>query len=193
MMDASETLKIIGGIAGIVALIWRLLDTFKSYLQIDLEISKEAGSTRLQLKTGVENKNHIGKNIRAAFLLIGPQSEPPEQIVKKLGGRNRNLAREFFTLSEVVSTIAKVIRSDHNIDASGIYDREGRALIPLPHYYEENRDIGDERLTYTIMIDSTNFPIGVYGVRFYVEPRWMRYYRVVQDAFEILPAEPKRT
>jgi hypothetical protein len=57
-------------------------------------------------------------------------------------------------------------------------------IDPLPFYYEENVDVADEALSYEHVIDCEEFPVGTYGVRFYIEGR-PRLHRLVHAAFEV--------
>jgi hypothetical protein len=183
-----EFIKLGGGIAGIIALLWRILEVYKSYIQIELEVKKEAGSSRIQIDTAIENKSFLSKELDAAFLIVGPENESPGQTVAALQKISPGLA-SFQSLNEMVSKIARIVCHNREIAPGGLFDNDGHAIIPLTYYYWENIGIGDERLTCSCTIDMSNFPPGPYAIRFYVEPK-RRYYRSVQKTFEvILPAE----
>ena len=56
-----ELLKLGGGIAGIIALAWRVVEFLKSYLQIDLDVDRESGSQEIYAITTIENKGPFAK------------------------------------------------------------------------------------------------------------------------------------
>jgi hypothetical protein len=185
--SAIELIKLGGGIAGVIALLWRVLETIGAYIQIRLEVQRDDGSTRIKIETAIENKLYFGKKLEAAFLLIGPEVEEPGQIARALGKLYPPIA-DLSSMNEMVSKIGRTICRDNNRAPSGIFDDGGRAIVPLTYYYLENISVGDEQLTYSCTIDQSKFPPGVYSVRFYVEPKWSwRYFRSVQTVFEVPP------
>jgi hypothetical protein len=186
-----DVLKLGGGIAGIIALVWRLLESFSSYIQIGLDAKIEIGSRRVKFSTVIENKSYLGKSLEAAFLVIGPEREGPAQVSRSLSRLYPPIG-DFTYLNDLVSVIArKLCRDEERV--SGVFDEEGRAIVPLAYYRDENVDVGDERLTYTCSLELSRFPPGTYAVRFYVEPKnwWFskRYFRSVQALFEVQSPE----
>jgi hypothetical protein len=69
-----EVIKTLGGIAGIVALVWRGWDEFGSHLRISIKVDGPQNGWVTALTT-VDNKGNRAKDISYAFLLIGPESE----------------------------------------------------------------------------------------------------------------------
>lgn len=65
---------------------------------------------------------------------------------------------------------------------------KGLAFIPLPFYYEENIQYGNEKVTYSYPVDNKilNFSPGVYSVRFFVFREDGGYHRCVHDVFTII-------
>ena len=65
-----------GGIAGVVALLWRAWDEFGSHLRISIKVDgpKDGWVTVL---TTVDNKGNRPKDISYALLLLGPEAESP--------------------------------------------------------------------------------------------------------------------
>jgi hypothetical protein len=169
-----ETIKVIlavlGAITGTVALVWRIIDEFGSFLRISLKVEppKDGWTTAL---TAIENKGNRPKRISYATLLIGPESESPIETARILAREasyskplNHTNDFEFFVVSK------PVVSGD-------------RMLIPLPFYYSENVDFVDETVTYRVPVSIETFaPATPYAVRFYVfaAPRLLRS---TQDTF----------
>lgn len=182
-----EFLKLAGGIAGIIALFWKIFETAGAYVQMQVAVRKEENSARIIFDTTVENKLHFGKAIEAAFLLFGPEAEDPEDTVRVLKKAYLDLG-EFKNLNEMVARVAETLCKDEKFARIGIFDGRGRAIVPLTYYYWENINVGDERLTCSCSVQRSDFPQGAYAVRFYIEPKGKRLFRSVQTAFHI----PKR-
>jgi hypothetical protein len=173
-----EVIKTLGGIAGIVALVWRGWDEFGAHLRISIKVDGPQNGWVTALTT-VDNKGNRPKDISYAFLLIGPESESPldtARILAKIGGYNGPL-------------------SSTN-DFADFFVEEGlfhvdRAMVPLTFYYSENFDIADETLTYRMPIPIKNFTSAMpYSVRFFLFPV-NRLHRSTQDCFVV--AGPSQT
>jgi hypothetical protein len=66
----------------------------------------------------------------------------------------------------------------------GLRDQGGRALIPLTYYTWENSDVGNERLSFEVVVYSEKLPPNqIYAVRFYIHSKG-RLHRVVQTTFD---------
>src|SRR5690348_14203181 len=76
MLEFFKLIAGIGGIAGIVALLWRVRDEFKSWLRIEVEVVATTAGWASAL-TIVENKGNLAKPLEYACLLIGPIEEEP--------------------------------------------------------------------------------------------------------------------
>jgi hypothetical protein len=167
-------LSLLGGFAGAITLVWRIFDTFRSYLHI--EISTELIDVSLvRFRTVVENKNLTAKKLASAFLVIGPENETPAETVKKLLNNN------FSDYTEMVRLVTEEIRVNHD---PRVDPQAGRALIPLPYYFTENVDIADEKLSFEKTLDCSLFPKGNYSVRFYIEGA-PRLHRLVHAVFHV--------
>lgn len=130
----------------------------------------------------------LGKEIDAAFLLVGPEFEDPEETALMLKKAYPQIG-DFQSLNEMVSRIAKTVCNDKERARFGVFDDCGRAIVPLTYYYWENVDVGDERLTCSCTIEQSKFPPGAYAVRFYVEPKGDRLFRSVQTVFQVSSAK----
>jgi hypothetical protein len=183
--DAIKLLGLFGGIAGAITLVWRIIDVFRAYLHIEVTVDKMDGR-RVKVRTLVENTNTIARKLDGAFLVIGPADEDPEKtaavIFEHIGE-----PRKFSTSNEMVSIVTRRIKRN----AVVMQDGTGRMIVPLPFYFAENVDIADENLSFEYSIDCERFPIGVHGVRFYIEVspllHWRRLHRLVHGLFEVPP------
>ena len=179
-----EFIKIAGGVAGLIALIWRTLETVGAYIQMQVSVRQEELLSRVAIDTTVENKIHFGKRLKAAFLLIGPEHEDPEETARALKGSYPQIG-DFKNLNKMVAQIAEGICCDEDRARIGIFDGDGRAIVPLTYYYWENINVGDERLSCSATVEKSKFPPGAYAVRFYVEAGAGRLFRSVQTVFQV--------
>jgi hypothetical protein len=168
---------LVGGTAGLLTAVWRLIEIRRAYLHIAVEAHAE--QKQIRIHTEVENKAVTGKKLHAAFLIIGPQHEEPNETVKVL----KPEFPPFDNLNEMVRLTATLAREE----STAITDGRGRSLVPLPYYHRENYDVGDETLSYDYLLDFKNTPSGFYEVRFYLDPP-DGLYRVVQAAFAVTEA-----
>jgi hypothetical protein len=174
----AKIVGLVGGLAGALTLIWRLVDVFKAYLHIQVTVEKMQGP-RVKIRTVVENTNTVARKLDGAFLVIGPESEDPGKTILALLNHNKN-HDEFKNLNDVIRFVTHRLKRDVSIAT----DKAGRMIIPLPYYFKENYAIADETLTYEQTVDCVDLPAGTYAVRFYIEGV-PRLYRLVHAAFEV--------
>jgi hypothetical protein len=169
-------LAVLGAITGTVALGWRVVDEFGSFLRISLKVDPPRGGWMTAL-TAIENKGNRSKPVSYAMLLIGPESESPIKTAKIL-------ATQAGYEGQIRDTNDLELFVVHEVVAVG-----GRRLIPLPFYYSENIDIADEGLTYRAAINIENFaPATPYAIRFFVfAAGWL--HRSTHDAIVIEKSE----
>lgn len=166
-----ETIKLVGGILGIIAFVWKLLDAAVSYLYMDLSVEDKNGECVIA-KMSVENKGFFPKYIRYAFLLIGPESENPVETAQNIS--------EYFDINCKIKHARHIKRLKIN---DPHYTDTGRVIIPLPYFYLEQSNIGDEKLKYVIPIKTDTFSKSVsYSVRFFI----LRGLRIVRSTQDIL-------
>jgi len=172
MNNIGEWIKLLGGLAGLAALAWRIVDEFGSYLRITVKADapKDGWVTVL---TTVDNKGNRPTDVSYAFLLVGPESESPVEsarIVARKVGYNGVLR---YTNHLADLNLGEPVYAD------------GRAFIPLVFFYSENVRIGDETLTYRVPVDVRQLTAGLpYSARFFVFPQW-RLHRSTHDCFVI--------
>ncbi|MHC5673973.1 hypothetical protein [Nostoc sp.] len=164
-----DLLTIIGGVLGAVAFVWKVRDTSSSYIYIDLEVGNSVNEYCL-IKATVENKGFSKKRIDNALLLLGPEDEPPIDTYSNLTGK------KFISTNQIAHSPVK----------KPIYGgRPGRAVIPLPFFYEENVRIADEKASYTVPVKLDSFERGVpYAVSLFVVGE-NRLHRSTQDVLLI--------
>ena len=178
LIDWLKTVGSIGGFAGIVTLIWRLIDLFGSYVFLEVSAQVDRASGLVRVKTILENKSLKAKKVSAAFLLISPQSDRVEDVFEALLGTRYEDDRE------VVARVADEMKDDL-FCLTGRHDK-GCALIPLTYYIWENSDVGDERLAFEAVIRVSDFPCNeVYAARFYIHGQG-RLHRVVHTTFDTI-------
>jgi hypothetical protein len=175
---AVRLLGLLGGLAGAITLIWRLIDVFKAYLHIELTV-ESLERNRVKLRTVVENTNTIAGRLDAAFLVIGPGAEDADEIARTLFSKSDS-RQKLTNLDEMVRAITDRIKHDD----SPMEDGAGRKIVPLPYYFVENYDVADERLSYEEILDCSSMAPGTYAARFYIEAS-PRLHRVVHGAFEV--------
>ena len=170
MSDIGEWVKLLGGLAGLTALAWRMWDEFSSYLRIAVK-AESPKDDWVTVLTTVDNKGSRAKDLSYAFLLLGPEGESPVEsaqiIARKLGHDSMpRYTNDLWTLRVEVPVYA-----------------DGRALIALVFFYLENVRIGDETLTYRVPVDLRQLKAGLpYSVRFFVFPK-RRLHRSTHDCF----------
>jgi Na+/citrate or Na+/malate symporter len=170
--DWVEAAKVLGAIAGAAAFAWKVYDEFGNYVHISLKVEQSGGT--LSALTTVENKGNRPKSIDYSFLLIGPYAESPVETGRKIAN----------SISFGSGFVIKYSNHLKNLTVGEPkYSENGRAIIPLPFFYSEQADIGDEELSYRAILDTTQFTAGdVYSVRFFIFGK-RRLHRSTHDAF----------
>ena len=172
MNDIGEWIKLLGGLAGLAALAWRIVDEFGSYLRIAVKADLPKDDWVTVLAT-VDNKGNRPKDVSYAFLLVGPESESPMEsariVARKVG----------------YDGVLRYTNDLANLSLEAPVYADGRAFIPLVFFYSENVRIGDETLTYRVPVDVRQLRAGLpYAVRFFVFPKG-RLHRSTHDCFVI--------
>jgi hypothetical protein len=169
---AAELVKVLGGLAGIVALIWRIVDEFGGWLRIGLKVETSSAGEVTALTT-VDNRSNRPKPIEFACLLVAPEHEDPVMTASILA-KALGLGDPFESTNELARLHAVVRKSVYT---------DGRALVPLPFYYDEQIDIADETLTYRAPLETARLsPNVAYSVRFFIFVTG-RLHRSTHDAF----------
>ena len=175
-----EGIKLFGGFAGLAAFSWQLYQAFRSYLQLDLTI-QDAGTLAIA-EASIENKSITGKTLDYALLLVGPELEDPVKTARALAS----------SLGSPDGGTLQIDETDDIIDLRRLlpderphYTDRSRAVLPLPFFYREQEDIGDERLKYRCSIDRGQFNEGTYSVRFFLFPKKKEAVRSTHSLFYV--------
>jgi len=166
-----ETLKLVGALLGIIVFVWKVWESFSSFLRISLSVDLKDDET-CSAWTHINNNSLLPKPIENAILLIGPENESPIETFNLISD-SLNLGFKAKSTNCIAEFLSDKIHSDC----------EGRSLIPLSFYYSENIRISDEELSYRSPIDIKMIPVGVpYSVRFFIFASG-RYHRSTHDCF----------
>ena len=163
---------VVGAALGTLAFAWRLYDGISHFVYIELTVKQDGDF--LLVRTMVDNKSGFSKELDNALIVIGPENESVLRTAECL-------------LNEPIpSTNALAAKKV----PEGIFAADdGRALVPVKFYYEENLGIADERIGYDAPIDIRKFPKDqAYAVRFFVQPHsrlFSRYHRSTEATFVV--------
>jgi hypothetical protein len=172
-MSFLNFLQIISGVLGVSAFAWRVFDSLRSYLKIAVSVNL-LNINWITILTSVENKGATRKDIGAAFLLIGPESESPIETSNLLLKHYQEKFRISYT-NELIK-VSDIRNDTKMVDGC-------RMFLPLPFFYSENIAVGDETLSYRSALNISEFPVAVpFSVRFYVFGR-NRLHRSTHDCF----------
>ncbi len=172
MADIVEGIKLVGGLAGLTALGFKVYEELVGYLKVKVQV--DGKDKFYSVLTEIENTSKWSrKKIDNAFLIISPENSD---------------------LIETGVKVAKQLNLDDYIENTNdfekltgelsVYFDNQFAFIPLDFYYSENIAIGDEKLTYRCSVDKTKLKPGSYSVRFFIYGE-SRYHRSTQDLLTI--------
>jgi hypothetical protein len=165
----------------ILGLIWRLRDERVSYLQIGLTMLSSPVERFAIARLTIKNESVRIKRLSTAFLVVGPIAEDPvhtfNAVVGRTSGEQACCAIDF----------ERLVPDQVLTDADAV-----RQIIVLPYFTEENDNVGDEELAYSLPIDLAALRSGlVLSVRFYVygcKRARQNYHRKVHDILIVPPA-----
>ncbi|MDI9862707.1 hypothetical protein QM480_00120 [Flectobacillus sp. DC10W] len=143
MADLIEGVKLVGGLAGLTALGFKVYEELVGYLKVRVQVDSKDNIYSVQ--TEIENTSKWSrKKIENAFLIISPENSD---------------------LIETGVKIAKQLKLDYNIKSTNDFKKLTSehplyfdcqiGFIPLDFYYSENIAIGNEKLTYRCLVDKT--------------------------------------
>ena len=166
-----EKIKLIfqlaGGILGIIAFFWNLVGFLWTYvfshLQIDISNEKIIlnNEEKLKVTVMVENKGNIAKKIDFAFLLIKPDKESFKNALLQIANHNGFQGEHI----EITNLLQHLVEKREQL-SSKIIDN-CFAIHTLPYYYDEQFQIGNEKVKYSCILDLTGLQKNsVYNIRF---------------------------
>lgn len=144
-----------------------------SYLVLSLDLER-TGENYLIAHTSLENRLTVDKEITAARLVVSPEDEDPWDTVDKLLVANKRvgLNNGHAAPREIATVPLEETLSDTE-----------RIFMPLDYYYDENYQVGNETLTYDVVIDVSKLRKDIwYGVRLLVVNE-DQLHRLVHRAF----------
>jgi hypothetical protein len=162
----------------IVTLVWRIRDERVSYLRIGLTVMTTVGGRFAIARATIRNDSIRIKKLSTAFLLVGPVEEDPiDTFNAAVGSRSGSPACCAIDFERLVP------------DASAADAEAVRRVVPLTYFTEENDNVGDEELAYSLPIDlaSLSGPLTL-SVRFYVygcRRARQNYHRKVHDVLVV--------
>src|ERR1700740_3074345 len=106
-------LSVGGGVLGIIAFGWRVLDEFGSYLFLGIEIRTDVPGYAVAV-VRVENPGRRKKSLNAAFLLIGPFAEDPVLTYNKIAA-SEGLAEARYTNDILISNVSDALVIDEGM------------------------------------------------------------------------------
>jgi hypothetical protein len=179
-----DIIGVIGGVLGAVAFFWKIGDALIAYLHIDLKLEKVSsadGSSDMTALATIENKGSIAKPLHYAALLIGPEGEDFEtmakSIVKEAYPDTKDSLNYLNTMFQQRAEKPIFTRDKH------------RALIPLPFFFRDQIQIGNEVIKYRCPINENEFDgQNSYTVIFFVFIRYplgILRWRVTSDLMKI--------
>lgn len=191
---------LVGGILGGIAFFWRYRARYSGHLLVSVECEK-FGATQTVL-TQVENKHEMPKEIDFACLLVGPETEHSLDTLWNIATELNSASGGVFTIKvadlnryrAIWTVLYQTIRAATLPPGASTspplstflpFQANGRALIPLPFYYDDNVDIADETLRFRLSVSAAGLRSGeAYSVRFIVIPRGNdNLERFTQDLF----------
>lgn len=144
VMDAiKDLLGIVGGLLGAIAFFWKLWDTFSAYVRIDVEVERpgKGDDGAPTIVATVENQGFVPKRVDYATLVIAPERTGLEAAAAAL---RPHLGAEGTDGADGASPLAALFGRRVR---EPVYAPDGRfALLPLPFFYEEQRQVGNERV-----------------------------------------------
>jgi len=144
-MDAiKDLLGVVGGLLGAIAFFWKLWDTFGAHVRLDVEVEPPAkgGGGPPTVAATIENQGFVPKAVHYAALVVAPEHASLEHAARTLlphlgGGTATDAAGDGAALPALFRRRAR--------DPAYAADGE-HALLPLPFFHEEQRQVGNERV-----------------------------------------------
>jgi hypothetical protein len=165
---------LVGGVAGIYTFVRSELEARNRFLHVYLQIQER--EDEVTALATLENRGSLAKKLDYAFLLISSEHENPIDTAKNLAARLNLNNIKFQYTNDLVK-----LKVDDPLYLSDCQ----AAIIPLPFFFDEQVQIGDESVAYRCTIDTDKLELpGAYSVRFFIFAE-NRLHRSTQDLFSI--------
>jgi hypothetical protein len=169
MADLKDLLTTVGALLGILAFLWKIWDSLLSYLNTALELHSDAThSPRLTTALAtLENQGTMPKRVHYAGLLIGREWNSLESVARTLVSSALPDARKANSRNPLGDLLALT-------DDVAIFAKDGSAgWIPLPFFYRDQRQLGNEKVQFRCSVDTERLTAGAnYSVFFVVFVRY---------------------
>ena len=190
--DIKDAFTILGGALGALAFLWRLWDTLISHVRLDLELSAvdpdttgEGGKVAVA-RVVIENQGITPKRIAYVALLLGPSTKTVDQLASAIC-RPSLLAPPKLSSQPLID----LFRLD--LDRTTHSQAEDVHLVPLPFFYLDHSQIGNEKLQFKRNLADLKLPVEVehriYLLVFSKEPLRITRCRLTSD---LLPRQASR-
>lgn len=180
-----EGLKVTGAIFGLVAFFWKLWDFLWAHVFAHLQLQLEVSPLRpalTKISTEIENKGSTARKVHFAFLLISPEGVGLSDALKKIMPADKDE-----TLSgSTPLMLRKLMRAGD--EPPGNLDDAQYHYCPLPYFYREQLQVGNEKIKYATSVSLEQFTDNkTYTVRFVIiSLHLMRSYLRYRSTSDIL-------
>jgi hypothetical protein len=183
MMSGTEILKLVGSILGVVAFVWNVWTSARSYLVLTMEIRNPADAAGPILRVTAANSGVVSKMISYAVVLIAPESMVLADALEKI------LGEKLTSSTGLRRRRNAVVRMFRNAGDTARYSGDC-ALLPLPEMYRDQAMVGPgEIVSYAFSIDGSKLKANeTYIARFLVfilYPGSFLRWRFTADAFRM--------
>lgn len=148
MQNFLDVLTIVGASLGLVAFVWRIWDSFLSYVNADLQVTRhgEFERTRVTALATLENRGSVPKRVHHVGLLLGPAWMPLEDVAGRVSQHSDR---------DPAGSPSHPVGALPFLSENGpVYRTEqGCAWIPLPFFYRDQKRLGNETVRYRCEID----------------------------------------
>lgn len=142
-MDVKENFAIIGGIIGIAAFLWKVLEALTSHVSTQVSATNTQDST-CRIKVQITNSGLTPKRVAFACVVIFPFGKTLDEAVNSClqssGAASTAPSEALLALFQKSNSIAAPNGTSHC------------AVIPLPFIYKDQIQIGNETVTYEFPI-----------------------------------------
>ncbi len=151
MDEVLQAFTVVGASLGLLTFLWRVWDSFLSYLHADLEVDavRGSGSPAVTALATLENRGSLPKRVHHVGLLLAPEGTSLEEAAALVysGGGSGEAAS-----GPERDPIAALPGAP---GPEPVYGPDRRAAwIPLPFFFRDQRRLGNEVVRYRCPIDT---------------------------------------
>jgi hypothetical protein len=144
-MNAKDWISLIGGIAGLISIFWRVAESFIVHISINVSTGSKQTEERTvhYAEVELENSGRVPKKINYCCVIIGPEGSSIFDIASKIssdiGENEKNGMLYLYRARREMPYYTK----DKNF-----------AIIPVKHFYKDQKQIGNEKIKSKVIIDT---------------------------------------